>query len=77
MSYTDIKKRIAEQGEPAPKVKMTYRCKANGCPNTGCIDHLGIPDSGVCFFHWIEHDASSWPRITQQIRENFQRMRNH
>lgn len=78
MSYAKVKQQIAEQGSQVEKPRTGYRCKAHGCPNAGCIDGVfGIDNSGLCHHHWVEPDSSRWAAITQQIRADFQRMRNH
>lgn len=69
MSYATTVKKLGELAEkPMPK---TYECIAHGCPNAGSMD------GGTCFFHWRESDPMKWAGVTQEIRENFDRMRNH
>lgn len=53
----------------AAVVRTDYSCQAHGCPNAGSIDR------GVCYYHW-RADPSEWHAVTQEIRENFERMRN-
>jgi hypothetical protein len=77
--YTEARKRIAEanEAEPETHVRTDYRCRANGCPNTGCIDDDGVQRRGRCYWHWRETDPLKWDAITQKVRANFETMRNH
>ena len=57
--------RIADE----PKVRTDYSCRAHGCPNAGSME------GEVCFFHHRD-PVHKWSETTQEIRENFDRMRN-
>lgn len=59
------------------RVRSDYRCRANGCPNAGCVDDVSEAHRGTCYWHWRELDARKWDAITQKIRGDFERMRNH
>jgi hypothetical protein len=76
-SYSKIRDEIAKSKDEdeKPKIRTDYRCKAHGCPNTGCIDDTG-PGTGRCYWHWREEDPRKWPAITQEIHENFYRAKN-
>jgi len=62
-------KAIKQYEEKAPQVRTNYACKAFGCPNTGSVD------GDVCFYH-SQASSDTWHRVTQDIRENFDAMRN-
>lgn len=66
--YAATVKRLSPQ-ELVPVEKPNYSCKANGCPNAGSMER------GLCFFHW-RADPPRWHEVTQEIRENFDSMRN-
>lgn len=55
--------------EERPKFRTDYRCKAHGCPNAGSMS------GDVCFYHSVAA-PENWSRVTQDIRENFDEMRN-
>lgn len=75
MSYAEAKKRYEQS--TAQRVRTDYRCRANGCPNTGCINDGGESQRGLCWWHFSEPEAKNWDAITLRIRSNFVEMRNH
>lgn len=76
--YTEARKRLAEaNADGEPENRTDYRCRANGCPNAGCIDDVSASNRGRCYRHWREPDTRKWDAITMKIRDNFERMRNH
>lgn len=70
--FSDTRREMAERlGKMEPTGPRDYTCIAHGCPNAGSMDN------GTCFFHWRESDSLKWATVTQEIRENTDRMRNH
>lgn len=81
MSYAKAKQRYEEASgaaeQPQRHVRTDYRCRANGCPNAGCIDDGGEQNRGRCWFHWNEPEPTRWDAVTRRIRDDFNTMRNH
>lgn len=68
-NYATAVKKYESKGNVV-EVRTDYRCRAHGCPNAGTME------KGVCFFHW-QADPLKWPQVTEEICQNFDRMRNH
>jgi hypothetical protein len=77
MTYAKAKQEYDERNGEGVGKRTDYRCRAHGCPNTGCIDDISEAKRGMCYFHFIEVDPAKWDAITQRIRGDFERMRNH
>lgn len=79
MTYANAKKRYDQQAAPMQehRARTDYRCRANGCPNAGCINDGGESSRGMCWYHFNEPDAKNWDAVTLRIRSNFAEMRNH
>lgn len=67
MSYGTAVKKYEEKS--VVEVRTDWSCRAHGCPNAGTME------KGVCFFHW-RAAPSTWPEVTEDIKANFDRMRN-
>lgn len=77
MTYARAKQQYDEAHGSGAQTRTDFRCAANGCPNTGCIDDEGESRRGTCYWHWKEPDRRNWDAITRRIRSNFAEMRNH